>query len=62
MKGWHKDAVNHALLPAWVILERITAERRDLYLQVQPLGDNAPISIELFEVEDLVPTENKIKW
>ena len=37
-------------------------ERVELYRHVPPLGENIPISVEPFLVEDLVPTEDKIEW
>ena len=48
--------------PARVKLERITAERVDLYRYVPPPGSNIPIYVEPFPVEDSVPTEDKIEW
>ena len=48
--------------PAWVNLERITAERMDLYRQVPPSGENIFVSIEPFQVGDSVPTEDEIEW
>ena len=38
------------------------AERVALYHQVQPLGENAPLSFEPFPVEESVPTEEDIEW
>ena len=40
MKGWYKAAVNRAPPPARATLERITAERIELYSQVPSPGDN----------------------
>ena len=54
--------VNHAPPPAQVTLEQITADCVDLYRHIPPPGDNTPISVEPFPVEDLLPTEDKIKW
>ena len=34
----------------------------DLYRYVPPPGVNIPIFVEPFPVDDLVPTEDKIKW
>ena len=31
LKGWYRAAVECAVTPAWVNLERITAERMDIY-------------------------------
>ena len=43
LKGWYWAAVDHALPPVWVTLERITAERVELYSYVPPPGENIPI-------------------
>ena len=56
IKGWHKAAVDFAPPPAWVTLERTTAERVELYSYVPPPGKNIPISVEPFPVDNLVPT------
>ena len=60
--GCYMTAVDRAPLPAQVILERITAERVELYSYVPPLGTNIPSSVQPFPVEDLVPTEDEIEW
>ena len=60
IKGWYKAAVDRAPPPARVTLERITAERVELYSYVPPPGKNIPISVQMFPVEDLVPTEDNI--
>ena len=62
IKGWYKAAVDRAPPPAWVTLERITAERVELYNYVPPPRTNIPISVEPFPVDDLVPTEYEIEW
>ena len=62
MKGWYNAVVDRAPPPTRVTLEQIMAERVDLYCHVQSLGDNIPISINPFKVEDLVPTEDEIDW
>ena len=49
--------VDHDLTPAWVNLERMTVERVELYSYVPPPGKNIPISVQLFPVDDSVPTE-----
>ena len=49
-------AVDCALSPAWVTLERITVEPVDLYRHVPPPGENIPLYVELFQVEDSIPT------
>ena len=62
IKGWYKAAFDRAPPPARVTLERITAERVDLYRCVPPPGTNTPISVQPFPLEDSVPTEDKIEW
>ena len=34
----------------------------DLYRHVPPPGDNIPVSVEPSQLEDSVPTEDKIEW
>ena len=60
IKGWYKAAVDRAPPPARVTLERITAERVELYSYVPPPGNNIPIYVQLLPMEDLVPTEDNI--
>ena len=57
IQGWYKTAVDRTPPPARFMLERITAERVALYSRVLPPGDNIPLEIEPFEVEDVVPEE-----
>ena len=50
MKGWwYREAVDHALLPARVTLEQITAERKEIYRAVPPPwgGDDSYIRATL---------------
>ena len=60
MKGRYKSAVDPAPPPSQVTLEQITVERVDLYRHVPPSGENIPVFVEPFQVEDLVPTEDDI--
>ena len=62
MKGLYKATVDFAPLPPLVNLYQITAERVDLYCQVQPPREKIPISVKPFQVEDLGPTEDEIEW
>ena len=62
IQGWYQAAVNHTPPPARVTIERITAERVVLYSRVPPPGENVPVQIEPFEVEDKVPEEVEIEW
>ena len=61
IKGWYQAAIGRAPLPTQIALERITAERVELYSYVLPPGENIPISVEPFLVDDLVPTKDEIK-
>ena len=61
LKGWYNPAVNRAPLPARATLDRITAERVDLYSYVASPGENIPVTVAPLEVDDLVPTEDKIE-
>ena len=60
MKGRYKAAVNRAPPPAQATLERITVDRVELYSHVPPLGDNIPVTVTPSDVDDSVPTEDKI--
>ena len=54
LRVWYKAEVDRAPLRAQVALERITTECMDLYRQVPPPGENIPISVDPFQVADLV--------
>ena len=45
MKGWYRAAVNRDPPSARATLERITAERVELYSQVPSPGDNIPVTV-----------------
>ena len=60
-KGWYKAVVDPVPPPAWVNLERITAERVYLYSYVLPPGTNISIYVQPIPVEYSVPTEDKIE-
>ena len=60
MKGWYKAAVNRAPPPARATLERITAERVELYSYVPPPGENIPVTITPSDVDNSVPKEDEI--
>ena len=61
IQGWYKAAVDRAQPPARVTLEQITEEGVALYSHVPPPGDNIPVAIKPFMVEDLVPKEGNIE-
>ena len=61
IQGWYKVVVDRAPLPARVTIEQITAERVALYSRVPSPGDNIPVAIEPFEVEDSVMEEGGIE-
>ena len=52
LKGWYKAAVNRAPPPARATLERITAERVDLYSYVPSPGENIPVTVSPVKVDD----------
>ena len=60
MKGWYRTAANRGPPPARATLERITAERVELYSQVPSLGDNIPVTVKSAEIHNSVPTEDEI--
>ena len=60
MKGWYQAAAKRCPPPARATLERITAERTALYSQVPSPGENIPVTVEPAEIDDSVPTEDKI--
>ena len=60
MKGWYQAASKRGPPPARATLERITAERTELYSQVPSLGENIPLTVELALIDDLLPTEDEI--
>ena len=62
IKGWYQDSVDRDPPLTQVTLKRITAEQVELYSYAPPLGENIPISVEPFPVDDLVPMEDEIKW
>ena len=52
--------VSRAPPPARAMLERITAERVELYRHVPPSGDNIPVTVTPADIDDYVPTEDGI--
>ena len=61
IKQWYRAAVDCAPLPPRVTLERITAERVELYSYILPWWANIPISVETFPVDNSVPTKDEIE-
>ena len=62
IRGWHQEAVDHDPPLARVTLERITAERKELYRTVPPQGDTIPISVPPSSIDDSIPTEEEVEW
>ena len=60
MKVWYQAAAKRGPPPARATLERITAERTAMYSQVPTPGENIPVTVEPAEIDDSVPTEDKI--
>ena len=61
LKGWYKSTVNRSPPPARATLERVTAERVDLYNYVPSPGENIPVTVAPAEVDDSVHTEDEIE-
>ena len=61
LKGWYKAAVNGEPPPARATLDRITAERVDLYSYVPSPGENIPVTVKPVKVDDSLPTEEEIE-
>ena len=62
MKGWHKAASNHTLLPARLTIDWITEEQVALYLKIPPPGENNLVSLMSFTVDDSIPDKEDIEW
>ena len=62
MKGWCKVVAGCALPPARLTIKWITAERVALHNHIPPQGENIPISVDHFPLDDSVPMEDDIKW
>ena len=60
MKEWYQAAAKRGPTPARATLERITAERTELYSQVTSLGEKIPVTVEPKLIDDSVPTEGEI--
>ena len=60
--GWYKAAVDCAPPPTRVTIEKIAAERVALYSYATSPGENIPITIQPFQVNDLVLEEVEIEW
>ena len=61
MRGWYREAVNHALPPSRVTLERITVEQKELYRSVPPSAETIPISVPTSPIDDSVPTDEEVE-
>ena len=55
MKGWYKAAAGCASLPARLTIKRIMEERVALHHHIPPPGENIPISIDSFQLDESVP-------
>ena len=62
MRGWYREAADHAPLISWVTLERITAKCEELYRAIPAPGETIPISVPPSPIDDSVPIEEEIEW
>ena len=62
IQGWCKAAVGRAPPPTQVTLKKIMAERVALYSYVPPPGENIPVVIQPFQVDDSVIEKEEIEW
>ena len=53
---------NCAFLPSRLTIERITAERVALHHHIPSPGENIPIFVDPFPLDESVPTEDDIEW
>ena len=60
MKGWYKAEVKRGPPPARATLERITAERTELYSQFPSPGENILVTVEPAIIDESVPKEDVI--
>ena len=60
MKGWYQATAKRGPPPARDTLERITAERTELYSRVPSPGENIPVTVEPEIIDDSVPKEDEI--
>ena len=61
LKEWHATASDKAPKPCYDSMKKQTQERVDRYQKVSPPGDLIPINVELFDTEDLVPEDTKLR-
>jgi hypothetical protein len=60
LKGWYRVAGDRAPPPSWDTLEKVTAEREDLYRKETPPGESIPIMVEPVAVSDEIPAMEEI--
>ena len=60
MKRWYQAAAKRGPPPARGTLERITAERTELYSRVPSPGENIPVTVDPALIDNSVPTEDEI--
>ena len=52
MEGWYKYAQDRDLPPKRVTIKSITTEQVDLYWQVPYPGENTPVVVKPFAIDD----------
>ena len=61
LKGWYRLAEDRAPKPCYQTLAKQTKERVELYAKREPPGDDIPVNVDPFEVEDDTPTDLEIR-
>ena len=62
MKVWYKDASNRSPPTESVTIARIMMELVDLHWKGPSLGENIPVLVEPFAVNNTGPEEDEIEW
>ena len=55
MKGWYKIVAGRTLPPARITIERITEKRVALHHHTPPPGENIPLFVDPFLLDESVP-------
>ena len=61
IKGWYKEANGHAIMYACIKIKRIMADWVALYKRLPTPGENTPVSVYPFAVDDSILEEEDIE-